>query len=687
MKQSLDRIRAKLESSAWLRLLVSFALSLILYGVLWLLVRPVFATIDDARLLYVYAGYASGTPEGVYLFSNSLWGCLLSTLYSVAPAVPWYALYHFSSILILSTVLVYCLLSWGIGDAKLFLAAVLLYMAFFFSSFVVPSTLLHFETAACMYGVAGNILFFLTNFRQRSKWVPLRIGAALALLLLCYLQEKNTFYVEACLFVAVVLFKLLSAWLGEPKGESRRAAFRYAATCSAAAGAVLVLGVTLSSVANDEMHDDASWQAYEEYNPYRVAFWDYPHATYADDPELFESLGWDERFYELVTAKMYFMDERFSVDALSQIVEPFNRGFPAVTRESLSSARQTVKTLFDAEPTVAAQVLFVAFILLYLIALTLMRRRTASSVQKLCALFFGCWTLLALFLIAYLALRGRLPLRAWEVVAIPTVSLGIVVLTVFWGAAGIQAEKRTCSRKALPALAVTAAVCAAVSMAIFGSDFGNYKSDIVWRHNLNESVEEVEEYAASHPNDVFITDINYQNYNPFSQKRVKPTNVITWGSSYLFTPVYYEQLKANGLDSLLSPDFSHGGVYYVSNMERIDTCTQLLNMLKTNYLICSFEEVARVNERFSVLKAAPFPAGGDGLRSVLRQLYAYEDGSPLIGVSEYEGSELSLSQEGLSCDIGGKTFYQTYLGTVLPADSAAPPEEESAQEKGLRVDE
>ena len=675
MKRSLDRIRAKLESSAWLRLLVSFALSLVLYGVLWLLVRPVFATIDDARLLYVYAGYASGTPEGVYLFSNALWGSLLSTLYSVAPAVPWYALYHFSSILILSTVLVYCLLSWGIRDAKLLFSAVLLYVAFFFSSFVVPSTLLHFETASCMYGVAGNILLLLTNFRLRSKWAPLRIGAALALLLLCYLQEKNTFYVEACLFVAIVLFKLLSAWLGEPAGQSRKGAFRHAATCSAIAGAVLVLGVAFSSVANGEMRDDAGWQAYEEYNPYRVAFWDYPHATYDDDPELFESLGWDESFYELVTAKMYFMDERFSVDALSQIVEPFNRDLPAITSESVSSARQTIKALSDAEPTSVVQVLFVVSILLYLVALVLMRWRTASLVQKLCALFFGCWMLLALFLIVYLALRGRLPLRAWEVVAIPTVSLGIVVLTIFWDEAGVQAEKRAGSRKALPALAVAAAVCAMLSMAVFGSDFGNYKSDIVWRHNLNESVEEVEEYAASHPNDVLITDINYQNYNPFSQKRVKPTNVITWGSSYLFTPVYYEQLEANGLDSLLSPDFSHGRIYYVSNMERMETCNQLLNMLKTSYSICSFEEVARVNGTFSVLKAVPFPAGGEGLRGVLCQLYAYEDGSPLVGVSEYEGFELSLSQEGLSCDIGGKTFYQTCLGTVLPADSAALPEE------------
>lgn len=675
--------RARLAGSLRARVVLSLVFSILLYAVLWLLVRPVFATIDDARLLYVYAGYASGTPTGVYLFSNSLWGCLLAGLYTIAPFVPWYALYHFVAIVTLSTVLVSVLLSWGMGGRCRAVAAALLYIAFFFSTFALPSTILHFETAACMFGVAGNIILLLTDFKGPRKTFLCRAAVALVLLVLCYWQEKNTFYVEACLFTAVMLFKVLDAWRGVGRGPTLT---RTIARVAVVAG-ILISSVLLSSAINQCMRSEAGWDPYEEYNPYRIAFWDYPHVTFEEDPELFESLGWDEGFYELVTSKMYFMDERFSVESLSQIVEPFDRAIPEISRESLASAWTTVESLVDSEPTVVAQGVLVAFVFAYVGFLLCLRGCRLSPRQRLCALFLACWTLLSLLLLVYLALRGRLPLRAWDAVTIPTVTLSIVVLTMLAGRYPAHSADRGAMRQSRIALAMVAAITAVVSSGVFASDFPGYRSDIAWRHGINESVQQVESYAAEHPDDMFITDINYQNYNPFSQKTVKPTNVLAWGSSYLYTPVYYQQLQTNGFGSLLSDSFLEGDVFYVSNMGRIETGYKLLNMLKRFYGVCSFELVSEVDDTFSVLEAVPFPVRTGGLQYVFGQCYVYSSGSPVVGAAECGGFDLSMSEEGFSCEFAGRVLYQTSLGTVVPIEEPGEDGSEDNAEKGMLANE
>ena len=80
------------------RFFLAAVVSLAVLGVVFLIVHPVFMTIDDARLRYVYAGYATGTPESNYLFSYGPWSTIISALYRLKSGFPWYALAQFSVI-------------------------------------------------------------------------------------------------------------------------------------------------------------------------------------------------------------------------------------------------------------------------------------------------------------------------------------------------------------------------------------------------------------------------------------------------------------------------------------------------------------------------------------------------------------------------------------------------------------
>ena len=83
------------EKGRWLTaLLVSLGMLVAVFA----FIHPVFMTIDDARLKYVYAGYSTGEPVSTYLFSYYPLSLILSGLYKILPGIPWYAIYQFGVI-------------------------------------------------------------------------------------------------------------------------------------------------------------------------------------------------------------------------------------------------------------------------------------------------------------------------------------------------------------------------------------------------------------------------------------------------------------------------------------------------------------------------------------------------------------------------------------------------------------
>lgn len=338
-----------------------------------------FATIDDARIMYVYAGYASGVPEPVYSFQSVPWSALIAALYSAAPTVPWYPLSHLALICISLAVLDYRLMEfadaavvienrWLCAGARALLVLVthaFTYLALYLGNIIQ----LHFETTAGLVGLAAMLLLCRIDLSKRLLSQTKSLVGFSALFFLVCATMKEVFYALSAFVVTLVAWKAVVAW----KDETCLRAIALRASAIACSG-VLVFAAVMGS--NALFRGGEAWSSYFDYNSYRVSFWDYDHTTYKEDPAGYAAVGWSEEFYNLAE-HMYFMDERFNEDALSQVIERFNRVSSTVEGPAVYSTLRTIWHVLKDEPIALAQ-LCLAFAL----AMIQVWRGVAGGVTK-----------------------------------------------------------------------------------------------------------------------------------------------------------------------------------------------------------------------------------------------------------------------------------------------------------------
>ena len=561
------------------------------------LVHPAFATIDDARVLYVNAGYASGSPEGTYLFSNALWGNLLATLYSLVPQINWYVIYQIGCVLIASSALGISLLQFGKRAGASFVSlagiGVLLYIVMFQNAVM----LMHFEVCAAMMGVAGITLLLFSDWtKKKAGNVACRV-LSIFLMLVCYMQEENTFYASLTFYLLAAFYQAVSA----TRLTSNQAKKKKVAQSVLAPAAVIVGVLVLLQINNLSM--GFAWEEYLEYNPYRIAFWDYPHETFSENSGLYTSAGWSEEFYK-ATQYMYFMDDRFDAGSLSKIVGPFSRGGSSIDESPLISIPAVLYKLFKTEVLTRWQLLLgTAICLSALLIYVRTRRRRGVLLEGLLCLGAA---LLSVVLCLYLAWRGRLPLRAWEVIALPGITVCLFALFKLY-LANKGVSDKTVSRVRAGSICLTIALSAIVCVGL--SDIEPYisrlNSSLEYRYEMNDHVNAVEQYAMAHPDKVFVTGYYYQNYNPFTcYQNEKPINVVAWGSSYYMTPVYLDQMNSIGRDRLTSSNLLEDDVYLIVNSDSSEDIETVYSMLASDYGATKLKFVESVDSVMKVYKVS-----------------------------------------------------------------------------------
>jgi len=598
------------ESGRWL---LAGLTTLVILTVIFLLIHPVFMTIDDARLRYVFAGYCTGTPVSSYLFTYTPLSALLAKLYTLWPAVPWYALYQFAmiglgSLLIGKTVYKIC---WRRGLSLW--AATAVYVFAYLTLWLISTILMHFEVTAAIIGTGGAALLLALDWRQDSRGTVICDTAAGVLCITaCYVVQFNAFYAVCCYLLVGGCYHALKA-IARKEWKAPLLHVGAFLLC-------LVIAVGSVTLLERQSKNTPDWTAYDAYNKYRVSFWDYDHVSYGEDPELYRSIGWSEEFYDM-TQVMYFMDRRFNPSELSRITGKFSR----FSLGDVSTLSDTLRTLSSTERLFVVQSVFLlALLAAYITLMTKKKfRQTAwpELTAGLCSL--GGTALLVL----YLAGRGRLPLRAWLNMSIPCGVLCILLLCM------VCAPRR--SRRASPAAETACAgtdaaadageksaaavpsgrrrrwarrfLCAGVLLTWLAGMIWSYQEiigdDWTYRSRMNDRVLAMEHYAVAHPDNVYVYGLTgAQNYNVFRgypDADSRPVNAVVWGSSYLYTPVYRQQLAKLGLQHLYTPDLLSDNVYLIAYgaTDRLDT---LKTMLNEEYGPVTVKAVDKIDNFFTV---------------------------------------------------------------------------------------
>ena len=580
----------KTEIGRWL---FAGLVSACLLGIIFLLFRPVFSTIDDTRLRYVYAGYSSGVPSGNYLFCNVIIGSAISWLYRMAPGIPWYVICHmgiiwFGSSAIGKTVYKLCLRK-DINPG----VAVIIHISAYLSLFCMATMMIHFEITAAVSGTAAVALLLGLDNHDKKLTQYIDMAFSVIFVFLAYLLLKSGLYAVCCYLLVVLLYHLVKLIKKQSRIFIRVACFF---------APLALVAVFFAAYSNNSAKGTDEWQEYDRYDDYRVPYWDYPHITYKDDPELFESIGWSEELYNLIDRKMYFIDERFNEESLSAFVEPFS-WFSFDMDNLFSNAENSFSTLYNTEPFAKYQTLLA--LISFIMGISLFIKDNKKKENLAIYLSLLCTFVGTLLLMLFLAVRGRLPLRAWLMCFIP---FGIITLFQLLRlqrtdrkdeSKSIDMEKK--SGKSLMWTAVIAACCFIFLNTFHNGIYNRY----TYRIKENKKMLLAEEYCIANEENFYVYDpYELQDYialKEYKDLENSPLNMLMWGSSYIYTPVFHQQIKNFGYESFYTYNLFDEDVYLIAGADNLEN-SPLFLLLEKEYPDFEYEIVDEITDKCVVIE-------------------------------------------------------------------------------------
>ena len=551
----MKRVRNLLLRPAY-RFLLSGLIAAVLTGLCFLVTSVTFLTNDDNAIAHALAGYQTGTPEAVVLFTNVLLGWPVSFLYRVLPTVPWWSVLQLFALWLSETLILDSLIESSL-DAGLPALLPLAAFAALFALLLLPVTVqLTYTLTACVLGTAG-VLRYASGIRKHR---PAAVTGGVFLVLASFWLRDDTGLVMLC-FLAAECFRMLL----EKKKQILRTVLPVLLT---------VLLCAASYGINRSMHLSVNGKDYEEFFRWREQFSDFSRDSYKDNPDLYASVGWDENLYLLADSWCY-LDERVNADTLKSISE-------SSRHPDLSDAGSTLAAFFRKCPEADRM----AVLILLLLLILLLGKPSPAALWTGIGIFLGSWVLTG-----YLCLTDRILLRSVQVIFIPAAFL----LT------DLALSCPACSGKAVirkaAGILVLAGCCCFGLMQAYGLRLNSPKE-------MLQRSEAILSYAAAHRDTVLIAD-------PFSAPDIHafavypdgsyPDNLVSWGGCDFFSRASRKQLENHGITVLNETIFFAPSVRFLTRSGSAEE-RRLLNYLSGKYPGCAAEIIDRTGEDYAVYR-------------------------------------------------------------------------------------
>lgn len=566
VKRNILKIRALRDSH---KLLFSAVFVFALLLLTWLLVPIIFETNDDAFLMGCVSGGRTGKPEANTIFSLFLWGRMVSALYMIHAGIPWYTLSFLILIDLSLTAVCYCCVTafpkWG-GS---------MFCLLYFGMFIYYSVIIQFTLVSAYCGIAAISLMLIEKKEEcsRKDIVIKNILIFLFMFFSVNIRSKVGYLVLGSA-AAAVCFEVLRYFLkASDRQKVKKMALSFLVICS-----TVIISVGIHKI--HEALDD--WGEFREYHAERANFTDYSKLDYESNKELFDEIGWSEKFYVLAKG-WFFMDERISTESFRKINErnvhePIDVGF---------------WYLHDNFPKIELQIKVWVVLLLFLLADALWHRKGGYGRNIVSFLWLFVWLAETL----YFAHGGRMMERvveAWTLLA---------VIPSILGMAGNGLETDRERKESVAVSAVVSVLALMLCVKCVRSPYGGLGAAGSFSHGRSgarTTQANGEDYAMAHPENLYI-------YEPSLSKgggpwrvypKSKPYNLISWGGSYYNSPLYYEQLRQNGFEHIYEEDFFRENVYFMAGKEPNE---KLIDLMEEKFPGCTYE-ITDEGEGFIVYK-------------------------------------------------------------------------------------
>ena len=591
MKARLEHIRLALRRLAETgrgRMQISACIALLLVGITAAILPITFLTNDDASIMYTFAGYFTGEPYPIHGFVNLPLGGLTSLLYMLLPQVPWWAALQLLCVTISIWVIFYTI--WDIAaENNLPHGWVVVIQTLLYALVLIHALArLSFTMTAAMLGTAGvlRLISVDTGGQKRETLSLLALLESLALMVACFLFRNSTGYSLLCFWAAGVVYHALNmCFVGLP--ENRRAELKRLGAYILAGIAAFAALIWLNGWSNQNMNPEG----YAQFEEARGEFFDFPHVTYEEDPAFYASIGWDKEIYDLVS-KACFIDPHVTTESLNAVVAHGTDAAQQSLLTRLKGALDYGETFFRTNG--AAQYMLVVPVLTALAAVAYFLRGRKRVVEMLLVLGLS---LGAFALCLYLCMVQRLILRAFQVIALPTAAM-LIPLTLRIRADNIQAPQKRTGKIAGIAL---------VLLMLFSLSWSMTKT-VLWFDSYHPKQEianmrTAEAYAMEHKDNVYIIQPTFI-YNNEAFKTYpdqKPTNIIDWGDTGMYSGWKTRQLEINNL-SALTPEIFQKEHVYLMGTSSAKELQVLVDYLIKHAGATGLKQVDTVGEGYAVYK-------------------------------------------------------------------------------------
>ncbi len=511
----------------------AFALNTVFLLLSLFLFRPFFEETDDSSIAMIAEG-AFGSRCPFLIYTNILYGRLLTLLYGIIPSVRWHSVLQYLFCFISLTLLTWLLSGFENGR---FISAVML-----LGSFYEIYVSLQYSKTAALICLAGYVsLIFVSEGRFSGKreraWL---YGLGVLLLLFGLCLRKECFYL-ATGFAGILAFGI---WVRDIKLRGKeylkelikRYIIAFVPVFAVSFGLILLNDITYRR--------DPKWQQFTEYNDTRTELVDYrfdllDYERYAEE---LGALGVSENDALLYLTWQFGDDSVFSVSKMREILDAeFAQGMPWGTETAKSFVRHIYDDILSLNP---------AFICLLSIAGScFIRLREKGALQAgHMAVLFGFPVFILSFAALFLILVYFELSRRWSHRIVYAAFLMAIVILSFeaaflWEEKGEESLLRHCL--SIP-VGITA-VC--VLCACLGNHFD--------RNGFLRNVPDVNDYIASvcdNKDRLYVADtftfqdsFKYKVFEPVKEGELE--NLVFAGSWYVNSPITKEVTSAFGYDN------------------------------------------------------------------------------------------------------------------------------------------
>lgn len=526
-------MKNRIKINSEIKLIVSLVISVVVCSFTWLHYGVQFSGMDDYSLMAFMSGEYTGQIEAFLYFPNIVYTFLVSLLYRVTTRLAWFTIVFMVGIFL--SVLALAKSTLKSANSLLGLVCKIgLFGVIYCGVFMYAASLLQFTAVSSMCGAGAIVLLAALDDRD-EKWE--RIIDLILIIVLAFMGISiriDTGYFVIAVSVATCVYKFIDG------SVNKRTVVK------------LLLGLTglfvVLSGAQKIYLMQSDWAEYKRYNDGRIGLLDHACIIYENDPELFDSIGWDEELVNLAEGNWYSIDDSIEVSDMEAIRAASDDYFAKTGKSGLSQIIKITDIGFTYR-----YLGFWGLVLLVVIAGALITKKGSIDMLGAVSYYLG-----AVALVVFLGLFGRMTFAVMNTVFMLAMPTSLILVS--------KCLSDSEYKLWLKCVTILFMLVLSYKMLLTGRGLcqriNHYEDEIARKY-------EVDEYIAKNSDCLFIYDTNL----PMMGKAFDTPsgrdkyNLIFWGGTFYNSPLYHRQLALCGYDSFTSEYWFNEDVYYMTKDE------------------------------------------------------------------------------------------------------------------------